>query len=391
MAEVSFFEHDLANRVFNVLRMGSQKKHPTILRILFAFGITWLPLLLLSLLQGVAAGRSAKESFLYDFAAYGQFFIGVPLFILAEPLLGRMLDEAAEFFKHSGLVAENQLQAYEDATDSLEKYRSSMWPELVIVALSLIMSGMWIMQETSDGISTWHALIGADGREHFTLAGLWVGFVAVPVYQFFLLRWVWKIVLWIAFLWRMSRLNLKLNVMHPDKAGGLGFLGTVQGGFGILVFAEGCVIAATIGYKLVVSGNPATALGVWGPILGFIVVAPILFLFPLLFFTKRLFQLKEAGVYKVAAFSGLYMNAFHEKWLSNVQPDPSTLMGTPDIQSLAAMTAAYDTAHGMKIVPFDLKSVAQLLVAAAGPMLPFASRFLPEEVLKIISEIFGGH
>ncbi len=391
MKEVSFFENDLTNRVFNFLRMGSDRKYSTLLRVLFAFSLTWLPLLLLSVIQGLAAGRTARENFLYDFAAYGQCFIGIPLFILAEPLLGRMLDEAADYFRESGLVSDEDSGAFEGAADWVEKWRTALLPELVIVVCALVMSGAWILQETADGISTWHAPVGFDGHEHFSLAGLWVGFVAVPIYQFFLLRWVWKIVLWISFLWQMSGIDLKLNVMHPDKAGGLGFLGTVQGGFGILVFAEGCVIAATIGYKLVISGNPATALGVWGPILGFIVVAPILFMFPLLFFTKRLFKLKEEGVYKVGALAGTYVRSFDEKWMSMGRPEPAQLMGTPDVQSLAAMMSAYDTAHAMKIVPFDLKSVLQLLVAAAGPMVPFASRFLPEGLVKVVTEIFGGH
>ncbi|MGB2867680.1 MAG: hypothetical protein WBD36_04470 [Bacteroidota bacterium] len=391
MSEISFFDHDVTNRVFSYFRLGSERNYATILRILLVFSITWIPLFLLSLVQGVAVGRVPKEDFLYDFAAYGQFWIGIPLFIFAESYLGRMLDEAGGYFVQSGLVAEHDSKRFKEAAATIKRLRTSALPELSIVALSLGITGLWISQETSDGISTWHALIGADGIERVTLAGIWVGFIAVPVYQFFLLRWVWKIYLWVRFLWRMSKMDLQLNVLHPDKAGGLGFLGTVQGAFGILVFAEGSVIAATIGYKLMISENPAAAIGVWGPIVGFVVLAPLLFLLPLIFFTKSLFSTKERGVYRIGTLASMYIRAFDKKWMSTKAPDQSSFMGNPDVQSLAAFTITFENAHSMKIVPFDLKSVLQLLVAAAGPMLPLASRFLPDNVLKILSGIFGGH
>src|SRR5690348_2849297 len=40
-------------------------------RLLALVAVTWLPLLLLSLQDGVAFGQSVRVPFLYDFAAYG--------------------------------------------------------------------------------------------------------------------------------------------------------------------------------------------------------------------------------------------------------------------------------------------------------------------------------
>jgi hypothetical protein len=54
--------------------------------ILFAL-ITWLPLLILSALQGVALGSTVKIPFLFDFAASIRFLIAGPLLIIAEILI----------------------------------------------------------------------------------------------------------------------------------------------------------------------------------------------------------------------------------------------------------------------------------------------------------------
>ena len=51
---------------------------------------------------------------------------------------------------------------------------------------------------------------------HLTPAGYWYVFVSVPLFQFILLRWYFRFLLWFWFLWRVSRLNLRLR---PDPPG----------------------------------------------------------------------------------------------------------------------------------------------------------------------------
>ncbi len=43
--------------------------------------------------------------------------------------------------------------------------------------------------------------------------------------------WIWRqhgslhVIIWYVFLWRVSRLPLQLEPLHPDRAGGIGFVG----------------------------------------------------------------------------------------------------------------------------------------------------------------------
>jgi hypothetical protein len=50
--------------------------------------LTWVPLLILALIEGRALGPSPKESLLLDIATYVRFFLAVPLLILAESVVG---------------------------------------------------------------------------------------------------------------------------------------------------------------------------------------------------------------------------------------------------------------------------------------------------------------
>ena len=53
--------------------------------------------------------------------------------------------------------------------------------------------------------------------------------MSIPIFQFLTLRWLYRLLLWFLFLWRVSRLDLRLAPSHPDRAGGLGFLDVVAG------------------------------------------------------------------------------------------------------------------------------------------------------------------
>jgi len=57
-----------------------------------------------------------------------------------------------------------------------------------------------------------------------TWSSRWYWMVCMTVFCFLLLRWLWRLGMWGFFLWRLSRLDLRLVPTHPDRAGGLGSL-----------------------------------------------------------------------------------------------------------------------------------------------------------------------
>ena len=66
--------------------------------------ITWVPLLLFSLIEGRALGPTPKESFLLDFATYARFFLAVPLIFMAEVVAGPRLRAAGLHFVQGNFV-----------------------------------------------------------------------------------------------------------------------------------------------------------------------------------------------------------------------------------------------------------------------------------------------
>ena len=92
--------------------------------------ITWLPLLIFSLLEGRAIGPTPCESFLLDFATYARFFLTVPLFFAADLLVGPRLRAAGLNFVRAGFVRPEDYPAVDAAILRIQRLREAPLPEL---------------------------------------------------------------------------------------------------------------------------------------------------------------------------------------------------------------------------------------------------------------------
>src|SRR5678816_2098615 len=84
-------------------------------------------------------------------------------------------------------------------------------------------------------IPLWHK--AGDGGRGYSWAGWWHVLVSAPVALVLLLGWLWRILIWGLFLFRVSRLDLQLVPTHPDLLGGLQFVGLSLRAFLLLSFA----------------------------------------------------------------------------------------------------------------------------------------------------------
>jgi len=63
---------------------------------------------------------------------------------------------------------------------------------------------------------------------------------------------------------------------------------------------------------------------------------------------------------------------------------------TDDLADLSQIETLYGHVSDMRIVPFDLGSLGHLMFAAAAPMVPLMSRYVPwAEARAFIERIFG--
>ena len=354
-------------------------------RVLIISLFAWLPLAVLSTIEGHLLG-SQNLPFLRDIESHVRFLVALPVLILAELIVHRRLRSVVKCFVERGVITLEDTPKFYAAIEASMRARNSLWLEfgLLICTYSV---GHWFWQHRNAlETATWYAAPDKSGM-HLTLAGYWLSFVSIPIFQFILLRWYSRLVIWFYFLWRVSKLDLHLLPAHPDHSGGIGFLGNISYAFGPILFGEGAMLAGLIASRIFYQGQSLISFKVSIALLtGFFV---LVILGPLTMFTPLLARTKRDGLREYGTTASVYVAEFDQKWVRG-GPKGKEILGTADIQSLADLANSYAVVREMRLVPFALNNVARLAVATVLPILPLVLTIMPlEELLtRLLRMIF---
>jgi hypothetical protein len=355
-------------------------------RIIVITMIAWLPLLILSSLDGHLLG-GVTLPFLHDIAIQVRFLIALPVLIAAELVVNSRLRPAVQNFVNENIVRAEEIPKLRTAIDSATRLRNSMPLELGLLII-VFTGGHWLWQsQLTSGPSSWYAF--PEGMHmHSSLAGYWNAFVSVPIFQFILLRWYFRLLIWFRFLWQVSRLNLQLVPTHPDRAAGLAFVGGISYAFAPILFAEGALLSGLIANRVLYGGESLRSFKM--PAIGLIVLFTLLILGPLTMFTPQLARARRKGLADYGSLASCYVEEFHEKWVMRRVTQRNELLGTGDIQSLADLGNSYNMVREMRLVPFGLQEMSRLAAVIAVPLVPLGltTFSLEELVMRLIRVIF---
>ena len=348
--------------------------------------VTWFPLLLLSLASGTALG-GVQVPFLLDFDVHVRFLIALPLLIGAEVLVHRRLRVTVSQFLDRGIIAPAQVAAFHEIVESTMRLRNSVVIEVTLLVACFAFGDVIWRWTTASRVDAWYIAGDAEGMRRLTLAGWWYAFISLNVFRFIVLRWYFRLILWYIFLWRVARLPLRLNALHPDCAGGLGFLAGSPFALLPVLLAHTTTLAGVIGGKIWHEGMelPAFQLEIAGSVALLMTAA----LLPLAFFVRHLARAKREGSRQYGLLATRYVDEFREKWLGPPRPGGEPLLGSADIQSLADLAGGNDTLRNMGFFPLGRRTVVTLAVALALPFAPLLLTLIPfEELLqRVISKM----
>jgi hypothetical protein len=344
----------------------------------------WLPLLALSMIGGRLFGGAAVP-FVFDFEVHVRFLVVVPLFIAAELVVHRRMRSLVAHFLERRLIPESGLSRFEAALEAVIRLRNSVLAEaflfvFVYVVGIFVVWRNYIVLDTS----TWYAN-PAIGAFELTPAGVWLEYVSLPIMQFLLCRWYFRLFIWIRFLWQVSRIELSLIPTHPDRAAGLGFLSTTVYAFAPLLLAHGALLAGHLANRIYYldATLPQFILEI-AIFTGFLMCWV---LGPLLLFTPQLAAAKRHGLRHYGALAEHYVRDFEAKWLRNHPSSGEQLLGSADIQSLADLGNSFEIIHSTRSVPFSKEAILQLALVSVIPIAPLLLTIMPVE--ELIKKLFG--
>lgn len=360
-------------------------------RIAGAVLLTWVPLVILTAAAGVAAGSGVGVPLLFDYIADVRFLVALPVLVGAEGLVWGKVVDLAQYLVRSGVVAESRMPALEQLVVRFHARRKS-WLLPGLAAIGVAFGVIFLRREYSGDLSTWQFVPGSSDQVR-SAAGWWYLLVSVPVFQFLMLYWALRYVLWCWFLYRLSRLDLVLIPSHPDRSGGLRPIGQVHQYWSIVVFAISSLVSASVGLEIVHGRSPGDYRV---ELIAFLVLSLVVLFAPLLVFAGKLLDARMRGLLAYGELAAAYTRRFDAKWVharaggaggsdgSGQEP----LLGSADIQSLADLANSYEVVREMRFVPFDMLNVLIILLAVALPFVPLVfAAVSPIEIARKVMQI----
>ena len=337
-------------------------------RLLFIVAVAWAPLLVLTLLDGRFLG-GVKIPFLHDFEVQARLLASLPLLIAAEVTIHNRMTAILHQFRERKIVTGALEARFQEINDSAMRLRNS-----VAVEVGLAVAVLLIGRLTWQGIAalqsdTWYASLVSGVRTN-TPAGIWYQFVSVPISQFILLRWLYRLLVWWRFLGQVSRLELNLVPTHPDRNCGLGFLDGIAVAMAPFLLAHSCLLSGYLANRILWEG--ARLPDYYVEIGAMAAYLFALTLGPLCVFTPCLLKAKIQGLLRYGKFASDYVIAFDRKWIGGERPPDEPLVGTGDIQSLADLANSFAVVQSIIPFPFGRSSIIGVVVLTALPLLPLA-------------------
>jgi hypothetical protein len=336
----------------------------------------WLVILALCVIEGVTDR-------LFQLSVIGgsvRLLLAIPLFFICESWVGPRMTACVAAITATGIAPSEPLGV---EVVRANRRANVWWPEAAWLLTAIV------LEVTATPLAKYGTTDVYDPSRTALAASLYFR-VGVTLFRFLLFRLTWKVVLWSWFLWRVSRLELKLIPGHPDHDGGLGPLEGVHERFTPFIAAISFLQCASLAETI--STGKAASIAIAYPWMAMVLLVDVvLFICPLLVFTDKLWAARTVGAGQFGRFAARYVREFEAKWTDGACPDEASPLGTSDIQSLADLSNAFKDVKEMRWITVGPRLLTMIGLAAIVPFAPLLLFQYPiaELAQKFLSKLLG--
>jgi hypothetical protein len=259
----------------------------------------------------------------------------------------------------------------------LDRRFNSYWVSSAALALTIGLNMIYFYQifqhqEFTDWITSGKLLgfLSTRGRG-LTTVGLYAALIqTVLVYWILNLLWRGAILAWgLHELFNKRNYPVKIQPLHPDHCCGLRKIGDVAMLLNLTLFVLGIYISLKVIDKIVIQ-NSSLGEDIGNPIMlgGYLIIAPLLFFFPLGAAHRQLNDAKERFLEPV--------NQKCERLFSELADVTSDEKGFTAVQAFSALDTAITRLHKeIPVWPFDFRSLQAFAGTIVIPILPIVLPF----------------
>jgi len=339
--------------------------------------LTWLPLCLLTALEGTLLPRADGISLLTDLGAFARSWVAGPLLLLADLVAGRELSRIAIRFEWMCSFSPTARAGFERIVASTRRLRDGLLLEVLVAATVATLVIATVNGLSLKDLPLWHHNAADPGK--LSMAGWWYALVSLPLLLVLVVGWLWRVVLWTRFLVLVAKLDLAIVPEHPDRAGGMGFVGYSVRGFATVAAAFGAIVAGAVGNQVLHNAVPFTSMRF--VIAGTAAACVVLFCAPLCVFAGRLAAERRRGLRHFGELATCFGLQFGREWFTATSRVERETLERGDFSAATDLYQVVDRVQAMRFVPLDRVNVTMLAVATLVPFLPVALMAVPFETL----------
>lgn len=367
------------------LRLARVPLHLWPRRVAVIVAICWLPPFVLSAIAGQLTSGGAG-GFLFDPDVQVRLLLALPLLIAWEVYVDQRSRLIIGQFTTRGLIAPSERVHFCGILDSTARLRDAWAVELALLVLAASMGHRVWLRWQGLGVTSWYAASSAHGL-HLTAAGIYYAWGSLVIGRFILYRWLFRLLVWYWLLWRVRSLPLRLNLYHPDRCAGLGFLGAGLALFAPVFAALDMVYATFIFSHILHTAN--TLHDFEADILTVVIILSLVLIAPMFFYFSHLEAASRRARAEFGIVASRYVDAFRWKWVEGGSLEGGAMLGSPDLQSLADLANSYAVAARVQLLPVSRRALVGMVVTIALPFLPLALTILPftEAVRQLVKVV----
>lgn len=381
--EFSLSEGGPFNRALERMRMhNSQGKLA-----LVGLCITWLPLVIITAIEGTLYSGT-QLPFLKDVPMQARVLVAIPMLIMIKFAIDGKVMAVLKYLSEALMSAEERELIFTTVLRRAKKMTGSALTEIILLlivvgsTISLVKSGAYSALE--GGTTSWMTS-GIAGNQTLSFAGYWATIISIPIFQFLLLRWLWRYFVWVLLLFRLSKANLILLPTHADRAGGLGIIMLAQRSFSLVFVAGSVVISGELIAQL--REHPDLFETIRGEGIAYIVISLVFILIPLLFFTAKLFKTKNEGLLYLSKLGATLSGKFEREWVNDLPIEKRIAAQQVDPSMVYDYSGVYDSVQQLRTIPVTLRDIISMGLTLFAPFIPIP--LIHYSVAELIQKIAG--
>ncbi|HTU49784.1 MAG TPA: hypothetical protein VMF56_04275 [Acidobacteriaceae bacterium] len=344
--------------------------------------IAWLPMVVIT----AFSNRAGLHSLLFDPRVYARLWVAIPALIVGEVLMDGYFGAVLRHIREADLLDSADQMRMNHVLTQLKRLRDAFLPELIILLLAVVSIVTNMRNHAVLDTTPWLGRRIGDSFQ-FTAAAWYGVFVGAPLWNFLLGLALWRWLMWAFYAFKLSGCRLKLVASHPDKRGGLSFLGLMVMAFAPTAFAASSVIASNWRHEILHHG--AHLADFKFPAIVLVMIIALLAVGPLLFFVPRLAALRQKGILEYGVLGQLHSSEYHEKWIHHRAGHEADFLMAPESNTLTGFGNSYEKIGQLSPFPIDMGSLYGLAAAVAIPGLVVVLAQIPfavvlKELLKAV-------